>query len=96
MGNLDNNLEKLVSDPAINSLIETVKNLKQDFEIELPNQYRLLYDELAKVGWYIDYNLAPRTIADLILLDPKDMSYLDHYLINYFKSLFKNDSANFL
>ena len=67
----NDNLEKSASDQAINSLIETVKNLKQNFEIDLPNQYRLLYDKLAKVDWYIDYNLAPKTIADLILIRSK-------------------------
>ncbi len=53
MSNTDDNSERLSSDENINLFIATIKKLKQSFEIDIPNQCRILYDELAKAGWYI-------------------------------------------
>lgn len=80
---------KSLSNNSGNSFIETIKVLKQGFEIDIPNQYRIVYDELAKAGWYIDYHLAPKTLADLMLLDYTNMTYLDYHLTDYFRKKVK-------
>ena len=85
MSNLDDNTKNSPFENAKLSLVEAIEKLKQSFEIDIPNQHSVLYDELAKSGWYIDYNLAPKTLANLILLDYEKMSYLDQYLMDYFR-----------
>jgi len=85
MDNLKDSIENSSFDKETNSFIETIKKFKQAFEVDLPNQYKVLFDELAIAGWYIDYSLAPQTLANLILLDYENKSNLNQYLIHYFR-----------
>lgn len=85
MINLDDNRKRPPLEEETSSFVEAIRKFKQSFEIDIPNQHKVLYDELAKAGWYIDYNLEPKTLADLILLDYEKMSYLDQHLIDYFQ-----------
>ena len=95
MSNLDDNKKWSPLEEETSSFVETIKKFKQSFEIDIPNQHKVLYDELAKTGWYIDYNLAPKTLAGLILLDYEKMSYLDKYLIDYFQKQSSSISKKF-
>ncbi len=75
-------------------ILESMQSLKQLFEKDLPNQYKVLLDELALAGWYIDYGLALPTLAELLLLDYHNKTYLDSYLTKYYKTKIKGLSKN--
>jgi hypothetical protein len=63
----------------------TILNLKKAFDKDLPTQYKILLDELALAGWFIDYDVAPKTLAALLAIDYKNKLQLDLFLVKYYK-----------
>lgn len=73
----------------MNDFFKTLTLLKNHFEVTLPAQYKVLNDELAKVGWHLDYDMAPKTVSEIFLLDLKECSYLNDFMVKYYRNSWK-------